>query len=357
MTAPDAAQRAWDAASPEQREVWRERATRRIADRKAHPLAYAKLWHSANTSQSYALANLAKDATLVTGGNGAGKTMLGGMVAVAVLLGRNHPDVQRWFALNPSIDQSFFPPDGGPVIASSLNSAMSVDIQRAMVAMFVPPGEVHWRNEAAPGVSSVQVRATKHKMVFLTNDAGWKKFQGYRGALVWLDEEHDEAVYNECLQRISRVKWEGRSGWVLKTMTPLQGLTWVYRRFVEEPDEGTTRHHLWGEDNPHLDQEKRERILKSYGAHERQSRDKGTFISLEGRVFIEWDRSIHVIPSFTPPADWMRFNGWDFGTRNPTAIHWLAHDPGDDVIHVYREHYKAEKSLKWHAGRYHRMCG
>lgn len=293
--------------------------------------------------------NLGDDATLVAGGNGSGKTHLGGQVAVAFLLGRNHPDVQRWLALN-GLDGAFLPPDGGPVISSSLNSALSVDVQRRMVAAFLPSRGAEWRNRNGPGVASVTFG--NHKIAFLTNDAGARAFQGYAAGLIWLDEEHDEPVYNECMQRISRFRWDSRSGWVLKTMTPLKGMTYVHRRFVDEPDDGTAYHELHGGDNPHLDQEKRARLLKSYGAHEREARDKGSFVALEGRVFTDWARHLHIVPSFAVPAAWLKLGGWDFGTRNPTAIVWLAHDPTDDTIHVYREHYEAERPLAWHAARF-----
>jgi phage terminase large subunit len=353
---PNAARIAWEAASPEQREVWRKRMTARRADKAAHPLAYARLWHSERTSQREAMRNLGEDATLVVGGNGAGKTMLGGQVAAAFVLGRDHPDAAAWLDAN-GVDASFFPPRGDNVIASSLNSALSIDVQRAMVAKFLPPVEVRWRNQHAPGVASVTVLATGKKIIFLTNDAKARAFQGYAAGLVWLDEEHDEPVYNECLQRISRSRWDGRSGWILGTMTPLKGMTWVHRRFVETPDEGTRWHALHGGDNPHIDQEKRERLLKGYGVHEREARDKGVFVVLEGRVFIEWDRSIHVVESTPIPDGWLRFAGWDFGTRNPTAIPLLAHDPSDDTIHVYREHYQADKALAWHADKFKAMTG
>ena len=34
----------------------------------------------------------------------------------------------------------------------------------------------------------------------------------------------------------------------------------------------------------------------------------------------------------------------DFGVRNPFACLWIAHDQNNDVLYVYREYYKTEKT-------------
>jgi phage terminase large subunit len=193
---------------------------------------------------------------------------------------------------------------------------------------------------------STAVLPNGHRLIFITNDSGRRAAQGFGGiAMVWIDEEGDEDVFNELLARVFRYQWGGRSGYIVVTMTPLKGLgSWTYRRFIEEPSEGTRVHYIHGGDNPFVDQPKRERLLRSFGEHERASRDRGEFTSLEGLVYA-FDPSTHVIPAFDPPPEWRRFAGHDWGTRNPCAFVLAALDPDDDVLHVYRMIHERELHL------------
>lgn len=311
------------------------------------PLAYAALWHcdEPRTSQRIPLVDPGEDVTLAAGGNGAGKTELGAQLSAAVALGRSDPGVRVWMQTN-SVRRDLIPPDGGTVLAISLNASMSIHVQREAIRKYLPP-ETQWRNPGGPGIS-VAWLPNGHKIVFLTNDSGARAVAGYSAACVWIDEEPDEAVYNEALQRVSRYRWEGRSGYLFVTMTPLKGLgSWVYKRFVEAPDQGTRVHYIHGGDNPFIDQAKRARILRSYGTHERTARDRGEFTSVEGLVY-DFDPRVHVIPSFKIPPEWVRYGAIDWGTRNPFCYLLAAHDPSDDTLHFYRAIYRRERTITQH---------
>jgi phage terminase large subunit-like protein len=58
-------------------------------------------------------------------------------------------------------------------------------------------------------------------------DQGRKKFQGTAKHLVWLDEEPDAAIYDECMMRLMTT-----DGVMLCTFTPLEGLTEIALRFL-----------------------------------------------------------------------------------------------------------------------------
>ena len=167
------------------------------------PLAYSLLWHQdkPRTSQRVPLQVAGIDAVLASGGIGAGKTELGAQVSVAVACGRGDPSVQEWIR-NNSIEPSLIPPTPGIVLASSLNSAMSINVQRAAVDKYLPSGS-EWRNQNGAGYSEARLPAGG-RIRFLTNDAGARAMQGYRAHFVWLDEEHDQPVYNEAQQRLTR---------------------------------------------------------------------------------------------------------------------------------------------------------
>lgn len=82
----------------------------------------------------------------------------------------------------------------------------------------------------------------------------------------------------------------------------------------------------------------------------------GTFAVLQGAVFKEWNRKIHVIDR-TPvggythdnlPHDWVRIRGIDWGYNNPMVCVWLARDH-DDNWYVIDEHYKSKTEIRHHA--------
>ena len=317
-----------------------------------HPLAFATLWHNdpPRTSQRAPLQRAGVDAVAAFGGNGSGKTELGAMVACAVAYGRKHPACETFIKRN-RLEPSLFPPRPGIVLASSLNSTMSINIQRAAVERWAPAG-TEWRNRDGPGFSEARF-PNGGKIRFLTNDAGSRAMQGFSADVLWLDEEHDESIYNEGMQRLTRSLWEDRSGWAMLTMTPLKGFSWVHRRFVGSPDEGSAAFFLHGADNPHIDQDKRERLLRGVNAGERAARDRGEFTQLEGRIFTEWSRSAHVVPVRDVDAEYF-ISGMDFGTRAPAA-YLLCAVTKDACLEVIAEHYQEQWTISQHARAIHKL--
>lgn len=315
-----------------------------------HPLAFATLWHNdpPRTSQRAPLQRAGVDAVAAFGGNGSGKTELGSMVACAMAYGRDHPACAAFIRRN-HLEPSLFPPRPGIVLASSLNSTMSINIQRAAVERWAPAG-TEWRNRDGPGFSEARF-PNGGRVRFLTAAAGRAAMQGFSCDFYWADEEHPEDIIREAYQRLTRALWEGRSGWALHTMTPLSGFSHMHRDFIADPpDDGShLACFLHGGDNPHIDQEKRSRLLRGVNAGERAARDRGEFTQLEGRVFTEWSRSAHVVKAHTVPEDWALYSCMDFGTRAPASYLLCALDPSDDTLHVIAEHYKAEQTLSQHA--------
>lgn len=55
----------------------------------------------------------------------------------------------------------------------------------------------------------------------------------------------------------------------------------------------------------------------------------GDWSAIEGAFFAEWDEAKHVLPRFTPPAEWLRFRSMDWGFAAPFSVGWwaVASDP------------------------------
>lgn len=273
-----------------------------------------------------------------------GKTDFATQLAVAAMLGSGNPIARRWLDAN-GLDLDTIPPYPGRVLLSALTSNDSRKVLREKVRRLLPPG-CKWRNERGDGeaeVSAPGAVGNNGTIVFKSNDQGARAYQADEFDLIILDEEHDSPVMGECMMRLGRRPWKGC--YILLSMTPLKGMTWVYDDFQASPKPGYRYAEIDGRDNPYLDQAGRAQRMARYGEHELAARQSGKFVALEGLVFSAWSRGIHVVPAFRPPAEWPRYAGIDFGTSNPFACGLFALDPADDVLHLIALHYRA--GLRW----------
>lgn len=309
------------------------------------PIAAEVFWHRElpRTSQLRAAQNLGRLLTPVFGGNRSGKTRLGAAFSVAVAMGRDDPGVRAWARSN-GLDIAWMPRHGGRVWVSALSHPDSLEYVRPALDRFLPPGTKR-SNWGGAGYAHCTTPTGGH-ITLKSQDQGRDAYQGSELDFIWMDEEHDRAIWQEARARLI-----DRRGRGIMTLTPLHGRTWVYDELVVEAPDWCRCHWLHTPDNPHLPADAVEQILGSYGAHERAARERGEFTVLEGRVYTDFRRDLHVVPAFRPPEEWPRYRGIDFGTRNPFVCLWGALDPADDVLHVYREHYQAGWILSQHAAR------
>lgn len=329
------------AAADEEAQLEVERA-RRQAER---PLAFADLWHAegvdetgrARTSQRRSLAMVAGSvATSILGGNGSGKTEMVAQLLVAAMQGRDHPDTRRWLARN-QLPPDLVPPYPGRVLFSSLTGNESKRVTRAKLAKYLPAGAT-WRNQTGDGEAYAYVPVKRADpgggtCVFKSNDQGAKAYQADAFDIVVNDEEHDSDVFEEELARIGRRPWGG--SYILNSMTPLKGFTWVYQDFVKAPKTRFRATWIHGPDNPYIDQERRSIIFAGLSAARLKTRQFGDFATVSGAVYDGFDRNVHIVDPFVPSADWIRWQGIDWGARSPHVI-WAAESPAG-VVHVYRE--------------------
>ena len=317
----------------------------------AHPLVDAFLWHQEppRTSQRTAFQNLGGLVTLILGGNRSGKTEGCAQLIVAMALSRQHWAAVQW-CHNNKLSPDILPEEPANVWAVALDSGDSREYVRPKIAKYLPQQGCKWRNRDGFGSSEVKLPGGG-RIVFKSCDAGRDGFQGSACDAIWFDEEPPKQdVVNEAMMRLV-----DRQGHLIISMTPLRGMSWVYDKWVADTPDDAKVHWLHGVDNPHLPTGALERLLSNFSANERAARERGEFVALEGRVYPEWQRGLHVVESFTPPDDWTRVAGLDFGTRNPTAFIMGAIDPKDDTLHIFAEHYQAEWTIRQHASTIHNM--
>lgn len=324
-------------------------ATTLVNQRRAQPLTTWKAWHREPplTSQLTAVQQLALEITALFGGNRSGKTEAARTLAGAFALGGDHPAV-RMFCEHNGIPPGTIPDGPGKVYMVALSSNDSLRYHREQIAKLLPRAGVRWWNRNYRGEARCRIEVPGYdeyaEIWFKSCDQGREAMQGDAVRLIVFDEEPPEDVFNEARMRLL-----DQAGRIILSMTPLKGLTWVYDKIASVPNTRNqksfwihTRH------NPWLPPERLEDVFNGLSNAEAAARAEGRFIALEGLVWPQWSRALHVCEAFEVPEDWPRYRVIDFGTRNPTAVLWGALSP-DDVLYLYREHYEAEKTLAHHA--------
>ena len=190
------------------------------------------------------------------------------------------------------------------------------------------------------------------KIGFKSCDQGREKFQGTSLDYVWFDEEPPLDIYMECKMRVV-----DKCGIIFGTMTPLKGLTWVYEHIYLNNFNDPDIWHIQMEwaDNPFLDKKEIENLTKVMSKDELDSRRFGNFSGFGGRVYGEFDESVHVIDPFDVPISWYDNISIDPGLNNPLSCHWYAVD-FDGNVYVIAEHFEAEKDIVYHANKIKEIC-
>lgn len=284
----------------------------------------------------------------VFGGNRTGKTECGAVEAVWYARG-NHPykDIRT--------------PTRGWVV--SLTNEVQRDVAQRKILSYINPSwikDIHVRsgrkddpeNAIIDFIILESIHGGSSIIGFKSCDQGREKFQGTSQHWVWFDEEPPEEIYDECKMRVIDTR-----GDLWGTMTPLQGLTWVYDDiYLNERQDPEIEYWLmeWA-DNPHLSPEEIAKLESTMTEDEREARQYGKFVAMSGLVYKEFVEDIHVIDPFLVPVDWYDNISIDPGLDAPLSAHFYAVD-GDLNIYVIEEHYKSGESVEWHADRLHEIA-
>lgn len=106
------------------------------------------------------------------------------------------------------------------------------DMGTGMIPAKALAGEPTARRGVADAVDTARVRHISggiSTLGFKSYDQGRKKFQGTKKHGIWLDEEPEAPIYDECMLRLMTT-----DGLMLCTFTPLQGLTEIALRYLPD---------------------------------------------------------------------------------------------------------------------------
>lgn len=202
-------------------------------------------------------------------------------------------------------------------------------------------------------VKVAHVSGGESSCVFKSYDQTWRKWQGKRVHVIWLDEEpskgefptaEDYRIYTEGQTRIL-----ANEGIIYVTFTPLHGITTIVEHFQNPDIKSTYVVNATWDDAPHLSVKRKEELKASYPDYEVDARTTGVPMVGEGRVFPVAAEDIKCDP-FEIPYYFAEICGIDFGIDHPFAAVWLAHDRDKDIIYVTDCYRKKGETTVYHAG-------
>lgn len=204
----------------------------------------------------------------------------------------------------------------------------------------VPKECVDWKNgvSTSRGYSdafdTVQVKHVSggiSTVAFKSYEQGRAKFQAETLDLIHCDEEPPIDIYSECIVRLATT-----GGLMLCTFTPLEGMSAVVIRYLQEPSPDRAFINMTIDDALHFSDEERIRIVAAYPAHEREARAKGIPMLGSGAIFQVSDESITEDSIAVVPEHWAKGIGLDFGIDHPFAGVLMAWDRDADCIHIIK---------------------
>lgn len=248
------------------------------------------------------------------GGFGSGKTLAGGFKALIAAL--ENPGTVGLVARQTS----------GALVDNTQKIILEGDDKPPVI----PPELIAHRSEKHG--TSVTLHNGSQILFRSFQDWNEKKLLGPNYGFVYIDEA------TECTERVwlaflSRLRHPAGPEQAWATTNP-NGHDWLWKRF--HPDSPTAER---GAQLVHAPTEENTHLSPAYVAWLRsQPREwqkrfvDANFDTASGAIWDEWDRNVHVVPSFVVPDAWKRFEALDHGRRNPTAVLWLTVDPDGPLL-------------------------
>ena len=275
---------------------------------------------------------------LYVGGNRSGKTVGGITEDVYHAIGR-HP--------NRRVKE---PPTFGRIITVDfLKGAEEIIIPQ--LKQWMPPSELingSWDDSYSKKYHKLTL-ANGSQIEIMSHEQDLEAFAGTSRDWLHVDEECPKAIFTESKTRLVDV---GGSWWI--TMTPIDGMTWVYDDIFMPSMEGSdTAIDIIIVDmaeNPYVGKDEREAYLAGLDDEDKKIRGKGEFVALGGLILHQFNYKMHVVEHILPPFEWEWWASIDHGIANPTAVMYHAVNPAGNV-YTFGEHYKSDMTIKQHADR------
>lgn len=280
-----------------------------------------------------------KKGRLYIGGNRSGKTV-GGVVEDIWMMKGEHP----YQKVPPA------PTRGRIVTVSYTEGVQQIIIPE--LKRWLPPSLLingSWE-DSYNNTSRLLTLSNGSTTELMSYDQKLEKFAGTSRHWLHCDEEPPKDIFDECRMRLLDTggKWH-------ITMTPVEGMTWVYDDLYLpglKADSKITVIVISTEENPYVTQEQIDEVMSGMDEKELQVRKQGQFVQIGNLAFKEF-RPENVIEPYIPDPSWAHYQSMDHGLNAPTAWLWHAVSPKGVVI-TYDELYDSGKLINYYAEEIHK---
>src|SRR5688500_13374623 len=315
--------------------LFREGLTRAVARPTIHayiPHEKQRIFHAAR-----------EKGRLYIGGNRSGKTV-GGIVEDIWRMRGQHP----FQAVPP-------PPTRGRIVTVSYTEGIEMII-KPEIAKWLPPSDLingSWEDSYNKQLRTLTLE-NGSTVELMSYDQNLLKFAGTSRHWVHFDEEPPKSIFDECKMRLI----DTAGCWYI-TMTPVEGMTWVFTDIFEPnqvPGGNVKIIEIDSAENPYISEIELETALEGLSDDDRKARKQGKFVQLGGKVYKNFNPNIHVVDMDKIPVEkllnWTQYASLDHGFNNPTAWLWHAVAPSGAVI-TFDEIYQNETLVSTFAKMIH----
>lgn len=169
-------------------------------------------------------------------------------------------------------------------------------------------------------------------------DQDLDKFGGQSKHLIWCDEEPPYAIWQENMMRLLDT-----GGYMLLTMTPVHGMSWVYEDIYLSNKDSIGVYHAATLDNPHLSMRSIDKIRDMINDEDEEAvRLYGEFIPTSHFIYPSFAMPVHIVDPLSVwkdgklPDDWMVVLGMDPHDRTPHGVIFCAINR-DNEVYVFDE--------------------
>lgn len=199
--------------------------------------------------------------------------------------------------------------------------------------------------------------ANESTIEFMSYDQDLDKFAGTSRHWIHFDEEPPRPIWLECMARL--IDTEGEY-WI--TMTPVEGMTWIYDDLYEgnvnNADGNVEVIEINTLENPFLSESAIKEFAESIDAEDVETRIGGGFVRQGGRIYKNFEPTPGAGQVLKYPIDdpkelfdskeWLWIMALDHGLNNPTAVLWIAVDTNGFGV-VFDEWYAKDMTIDQHA--------
>lgn len=284
---------------------------------------------------------------LYIGGNRSGKTV-GGIVEDIWRMRGKHP-----FQEVPPA------PTKGRIVTVSYTEGIEMIIKPEL-AKWLPPSDLingSWEDSYSEKFRTLTL-ANGSTVELMSYDQKLEKFAGTSRHWIHFDEEPPKAIFSECRMRL--VDTAGH--WYI-TMTPVEGMTWIYDEVYLPalvPGGNVKVVTIDSSENPYISNAEIDAAIAGLDENEKKARKKGEFVQIGGLVYKKFDPEKHILHVneefwerfYWNTKDWTHYASMDHGLNNPTAWLWHAVSPKGAVV-TYDEIYDNERVVDSYAKEIH----